>query len=54
MSLFGQFVATVVNVATLPVAVAKDIVTLLAFRRFHSEPYIVQKLREIKDEANND
>ena len=54
MSLFGQFVATVVNVATLPVAVAKDIVTLGGVASDQDEPYIVQKLREIKDEANND
>lgn len=28
MKLFGQIVRTLVNVATLPVAIAKDVVTL--------------------------
>jgi hypothetical protein len=54
MSLFGQFVATVVNVATLPVAVVKDVVTLGGVATDQNESYIVQKLREIKEEAKDD
>ena len=54
MSLFGQFVATVINVATIPVAVVKDVVTLGGVSTDQNESYIVQKLREIKDEATDD
>lgn len=50
MSLFGKMVATVVNVVTLPVAVAKDAVTLGGVAADH-ESYIVEKLKQIKDEA---
>jgi hypothetical protein len=51
MGLFGKIVATVVNVATLPVAVVKDVVTLGGVASDQREPYIVQKLKQIKDEA---
>jgi hypothetical protein len=48
MKLFGQLVRTAVNIATLPVAVAKDVT---------GEPIItgksatMQQLQKIKDEA---
>jgi hypothetical protein len=51
MGLFGKIVATVVNVATLPVAVAQDIVTLGGVATDRRRPYIVEKLQQIKDEA---
>lgn len=51
MSLFGAIVKTVVNVATLPVAVVKDVVTLGNIAS-GDEPYTVQKIEQIKKEAN--
>ena len=51
MSLFGKMVATAVNVATLPVAVVKDVVTLGGVARYPRGSYIVEKLKQIKDEA---
>ncbi len=50
MSLFGKIVATVVNVATLPVAVVKDVVTL-GGTMTDNRSAIIQKLQQIKDEA---
>jgi hypothetical protein len=50
--LFGKTVALVVNVATLPVAVVKDIVTLGGVStKGEFSPYVVEKLKQIKDEA---
>lgn len=54
MKLFGQIVRTVVNVATLPVAVVKDVVTLGGVATEHGESYTEEKLRQIKDEALDD
>lgn len=54
MGLFGKIVATAINVATLPVAVAKDVVTLgnsgNAGTR-NEGSYTGKKLQQIKDEA---
>ena len=54
MGLFGKIVATTINVATLPVAVAKDVVTLgnasnAGDRNWQT--YTGKKLDQIKDEA---
>ena len=52
MKLFGKIVATVINVATIPVAVAKDVVTLGGVSsKGEFRPYIVDKLEQIKREA---
>jgi len=53
MSLFGAIVKTVVNVVTLPVAVVKDVVTLGNIAS-GDEPYTIQKIEQIKKEANED
>lgn len=50
MSLFGRLVSTAVNVATLPVAVTKDVFTLGGLSTENGS-YIIQKLKQIKDEA---
>jgi hypothetical protein len=52
MKLFGQLIRTVVNVATLPVAIVKDVVTLGGVcTKGDLEPYTVEKLKQIKEEA---
>lgn len=53
MGLFGKIIATAVNVATLPVAVAKDVVTLgnAANAGSGRGSYTSQKLEQIKDES---
>lgn len=54
MSLFGAIVRTAVNVVTLPVAVAKDVLTLGGTVTEQTKPYTVQKLEQIKEEADDD
>lgn len=51
MKLFGQLVRTAVNVVTLPVAVVKDVVTLGGEMNDHGQPYTVEALKRLKDEA---
>jgi hypothetical protein len=53
MSLFGKIVRTAINVATLPMAVTKDVFTLGGVARYPSGSYTVEKLKQIKDEAED-
>ena len=53
MKLFGQLVRTVVNIATLPVAVAKDVVTL-GGALVDEESATKKNLQKLKDEASED
>lgn len=54
MKIFGQIIRTAVNVVTLPVALVKDIGTLGGVATDQREPYTVQKLKQLKDEAGDD
>ena len=57
MKLFGQLVRTAVNTALLPVAVAKDIVTLggvCTSTDGEIHPEIVKAIKRLKDEAAED
>ena len=51
MSLFGSIVRTAVNTALLPIAVAKDIVTLGGAATEEEKPYTLQQLEKLKREA---
>lgn len=51
MGLFGKLVATAVNVATLPVAVVKDVATLGGVATERRQSYTAEKLAEIKEDA---
>ena len=53
MGLFGKIVATAVNVATIPVAVVKDVFTLGGVARYPGGSYTVEKLKQIKDKAED-
>lgn len=53
MSLFGQLVRTVVNVATLPVAVVRDAVSLGGVIDNNGTPHTVEHLEKIKREAED-
>lgn len=54
MSLFGKLVRTTINVATLPVAAVKDVVTLGGVSSKGTfSPYVAEKLKQIKDEAED-
>jgi hypothetical protein len=53
MSLFGQIVRTAINVATLPVAVAKDVVTLGRAGEPWKKTYTEEKLEQIKEERGS-
>jgi hypothetical protein len=52
MSLFAAIVRTTINVATLPVAVVKDVVTLGKIGS-SEKPYTLEKLEQIKSEAES-
>lgn len=54
MSLFGKLVRTAVNVAVLPVEVARDVVTLGGIATGEPKPYTVQRLEQLKDEAEDE
>lgn len=51
MRLFGQIIRTAINVATLPIAVVKDVVTLGGVARYPKGSYVVENLRKIKEES---
>lgn len=53
MSLFGKIVRTTINVATLPVAVVQDVLTLGGVMTGQEVPYTEQKLEQIKEEAED-
>lgn len=53
-NLFGQVIRTVVNVATLPVAVAKDVVSAGGTLDGNGRPHTAEKLDQIKREASPD
>lgn len=52
MKLFGQLVRTAVNIALLPVAVVKDVVTLGGVASEQQKPYTAQQIEKIKEEAS--
>lgn len=51
MKLFGQLVRTAVNIATLPLSVAADVLTLGGVVTDKREPYTAEALRKLKEEA---
>ena len=51
MKLFGQLIRTTVNIATLPVAVVKDAVTLC---NFGEKSETAEHLEKIKEEAQEE
>ena len=53
MKLFGQLTRTAINLALLPVAIVKDVVTLGNIVSGDS-PYTVQQLEKLKEEAKED
>lgn len=52
MSLFEKLVKTAVNVATLPAAIVKDVVTMGGIATGH-QSYIAEKLDEIKRDVED-
>ena len=50
MKIFGQIVRTVVNVALLPVAVVKDVVTLGGVV-IEERPATIKAIEKLKEEA---
>lgn len=53
MSLFGKIVKTVVNVVELPIAVAKDVVTLGNIASGDDQTYTRQQIEKIKEDADD-
>ena len=54
MSLFGAIIRTAVNVVAIPVAVAKDVITLGAKAADDGESYTAEAIEKLKDEADDD
>lgn len=54
MSLFGALIGTLVETVTLPIAVAKDVLTLgNVANHLDEDCYTKQKLEQIKREASS-
>jgi hypothetical protein len=53
MSIFGKLVRTAVNVAALPVEVVRDVVTLGGIATEQDKPYTIQRLEQLKEEAED-
>ena len=47
MSIFGSLLKTVIDTATLPIDIAKDVVTMGGVMTERQEPYTVSKLKKI-------
>lgn len=55
MGLFGKIVKTAVNVALLPVDLAKDVLTLGGCStRGKFRPYVTDRLERLKEDADDD
>jgi len=54
MKLFGQLVRTMVNVATLPVAVVHDAITLCGALDGSARPHTADHLDKLKREAEEE
>ena len=54
MGLFDAFVRTIINVATLPIAIVKDVTTIGGALSDQEKSYTAQKLDQIKDEAKSE
>lgn len=54
MSLFGALVRTMVNTALLPVAAARDVVTLGGTLDENGRPHLADAIDQLKREASDD
>jgi hypothetical protein len=53
MSIFSALVKITVDVVTLPIDVIKDVVTLGGVSTDQKKPYTLQKLDQIKEDADD-
>jgi hypothetical protein len=53
MSLFGKVVKLVVNVAAIPIEVAKDVVTLGGISTEQRKPYTAQRIEKLVEDAED-
>lgn len=51
MKLFGQIIRTVVNTVSLPVAIAKDVVTFGGIATKSGRSATIEQIQKLKDEA---
>ena len=52
MSIFGKLIGTVIDVATLPIAVVKDVATMGRAVTDQEEPYTIKKIKDICDDLS--
>lgn len=53
MSIFGDLLGTVIDVASLPVAVIKDTATMCGALTDEDEPYTVTKVKDVCKDLSN-
>ena len=53
MSIFGKILGTVVDIATIPVSLAKDVLTMGGVANGHGSSYTKEKLEKIDEEIRN-
>jgi len=53
MGLFGKITKSLIDAVLTPVDIAKDIATLGGINTDQEEPYTVQKIKKLKDEAED-
>ncbi len=53
MSIFGSLLKTVIDTATLPIDVAKDVVTMGGAMTERQEPYTFSKLKKIDSDLGD-
>ena len=53
MSLLGSLIATVIDTASLPVAIVKDVATMGGVLTDRRESYTQEKARNLRDDIND-
>ena len=53
MSIFSAIIKTAVNIATLPVAMVKDVITMGGTTMGEEKTYTEQKIEQIKKESED-
>lgn len=53
MGLFGKITQGLIDIALTPVDIVRDVVTLGGVNTDQEEPYTVQKIKKLKDKAED-
>lgn len=53
MSIIGKLFGVVIDIVEIPIAIAKDIVTVGGTLTEEDKPYSMQKIKELKDDLRS-